>query len=104
MATAANVFTPGLSCKLTLSTTSAATAIAGGPTCVIYNPDSAIVAIVAFGDSSVVAVQPDATPTANRHAIAPGSTQAFTMGNATHIAAKSESGTPALHITRGDGC
>jgi len=98
-------FTPLLSWKVTTSTSSAATAVSAssGDVLCVYNAGTTEPVIVAWGDSNITAVAPDATPTKNRHAIAPGSTQVFTIDNASHVAVKSETGTPAVYFSRGYG-
>ncbi len=97
-------FTPKLSWKITTSTTSGATAVGQvGDILCVFNAGTTEAVIIAWGDSTIEAVAPDGTPTKNRHAVGPGSTQVFTIDNATHIAVKSETGTPAVYFSRGNG-
>lgn len=105
MANRSNIFTPGLSWKVTTSTTTAATAVSAdaGDVLCVFNAGTTEPVIIAWGGSTIQAVAPDGTPTANRHTVGPGSTQVFSIGNATHVAVKSETGTPAVYFSRGNG-
>lgn len=100
----ANTFTPGLSWKVSATTTSGATAAAAaaGTELCVYNA-ALVPAVVTWGGSSATAVAPTGTAAANSHVVAPGSTQVFTIGDATHVAVKTESSTGDIYFSRGYG-
>jgi len=105
--TSPQVFAPGKSFKVTVTASSAAVAInasgAEGDTLVLYNASTSIPVIIAVGTSGVVAAVPTSTPTVSRHALAPGSSQSFRVGSATHVALITESSTADVYGSMGVG-
>jgi len=102
----AQVFYPISSIRVDCSTTSKRVALPADATNVRFHNNTASVAWVQIGDSSVTAVIPAADTTGPGFPLAPGTVEAFTEsvnGAATHVAIILSSGTGFVNVTAGEG-